>query len=167
MKLYTIWDIDNCLADDGWRQERIEWDKRGDERYRAYNAVLEGDAPQHFSEFHLYMKIGAEPVFFTGRSEYLREPTYRWLERHYKQFGLQPRPVMYMRPNGHSATPRDLKEAMLRKFFSEHLGFGNRIIAAFDDLPTVVQMYKSYNIPAAQLAVSLHLEGAYKPSDLV
>lgn len=165
MKLFTIWDLDNCLSDDKWRQERIEWDKEGDERYRAYNENLTMDRPRHITEFELFLKIGAEPVFFTGRSEYLREPTWRWLSA---WFGdqLKPQPILYMRPDGSRMSPRDLKEQMLKRFFGEHMGFGNRVIAAFDDLPPIVQMYRDHNIPTAQLAIHADLTGAYKPADL-
>lgn len=165
MKLYTIWDLDNCLADDMWRQDRIEWDKDGDERYRAYNSVLIHDELGHGKEFELFLKMGAEPVFFTGRSEYLRESTWEWMHLRKLLVG-QPAPLIFMRPNGHSASPRDLKEAMLRRFFRDHLGFGNRVIAAFDDLPPVVQMYREHNLPAVQLAIHAELTGAYKPEDL-
>jgi hypothetical protein len=166
MKLFTIWDMDNCLADDLWRQQYIEWGKQGDDRYRAYNERLLLDAPAHLREFELYMKIGAEPVFFTGRSEYLRPLTYDWIDMHLSKFGVKPRPTMYMRPNDHRATPRDLKEEMLTRMYREHLGFGNRIIGAFDDLPPVVQMYRNHNIPSAQLAIHAELSGAYSPADL-
>lgn len=162
MKLFTIWDLDNCLADDHWRQKNIEWDKDGDDRYRFYNSMLEMDRLAHKNEFDLFIKIGAEPVFFTGRSEYLREPTLRWIHR---QLGIV-NPIMYMRPDNHRASPRDLKEVMLTKFFREHMGFGNRIIAAFDDLPPVVEMYRQHNVPAAQLAIHHDLTRAYKPEDL-
>lgn len=162
MKLYTIWDIDNCVADDKWRQERIEWDKEGDERYRAYNAVLEHDVVHHKREFDLFLSMGAQPVFFTGRSEYLRDATNSWL---YAGLSLL-QPVMYMRPNNSRMTPRALKEEMLNRFFKEHMGFGNRILAAFDDLPPIVQMYREHNIPAVQLAIHEDLTGAYKPADL-
>lgn len=162
MNLFAIWDIDNCIADDFWRQERIEWDKDGDERYRAYNDVLEDDVFCHRKEFDLLMAMGATPVFFTGRSEYLRNKTERWL---WRQRGLV-KPIMYMRPNDGRMTPKDLKEQMLTKFRMDYLGFGNRIIGAFDDLPPVVQMYRENNIPAAQLAIHADLTGAYKPADL-
>lgn len=167
MKLYSIWDIDNCLADDHWRQQYIDWDLQGDERYRRYNALSHRDTLHHRAEFELMLKIGAEPVFFSGRPEYMREMTWVWLRGHLTVSGLKPQPTMYLRENGTvGLTPKACKETMLKRFFAEHLGFGNRIIGAFDDIPAIVAMYRENNIPAAQLCIHHDLSGAYQPSDL-
>lgn len=167
MTLYDIWDLDNCLADDAWRQDRIEWDKTGDDRYRKYNEGLGSDELCHRAEFALFRRMGSTPVFFTGRSEYLRAPTNHWINRNLASTGMTSYPLMYMRPDNAKDTPRALKDKMLQCLFAEHLGFGSRIVAAFDDLPIVVQMYRDNNIPAVQLAIHADYSKAYKAEDLV
>lgn len=161
MKLFDIWDIDNCVADDLWRQPLIDYGKTGDDRYRDYNSRLEEDAVCHLAEFNLFRKMGSTPVFITGRSEYLRESTYRW---QYQGLGVV-QPIMYMRPNNSLLTPARLKEALLTRFFYEHMGFGNRVIAAFDDLESVVKMYRDHNIPAAVLAIHADVNQVYAATD--
>lgn len=158
-----IWDIDNCLADDQWRQELVDWELKGDARYYRYNEQLCKDHAAHTREFELYRRLGAKPVFFTGRAEYLRKDTESWLEL---RLHLKPGTYrIFMRPNGtEGLTPRTLKERMLLEFLSSYPHA--KIIAAFDDIPAVVDMYRSYDVPAARLAIHSDLTGAYQPSDL-
>lgn len=148
----AIWDIDNCLADDRHRHHLIDWDKQGDERYRRYNREMLQDEPVHVAEFNVMRKIGCTPVFFTGRPEVFRVETTQWIR---EKLGVT-FPVVEMRPNGTlGLTPADLKETMLRKWLREAPGTRQgwvQLIAAFDDLPEVVEMYRSYGIPAVQLA---------------
>lgn len=163
MKLYSIWDIDNCLADDAARQSSVEWGKVGDARYDRYNEMSINDPLRHRTEFELMLKMGATPIFATGRAEKHRDITLRWL---YKVLDLS-FPRMYMRPNGTvGLTPRTLKEQMLRQI-QYGLGSDERIIGAFDDLDAVVQMYRSHGIPAAKLCIHEDVSMVYQPSDLV
>lgn len=158
----AIWDIDNCLADDAPRHHLIDWSKQGDERYDVYNAAMAQDRPAHVAEFNLMRAIGCEPVFFTGRPEKWRAQTEQWLREHFQiKF-----PEVHMRPDGTvGLTPVELKRRMLRAYrdFEDR---GVQIIAAFDDLPCVVEMYRSYGIEAVQLKIN-DPTLAYDPADLV
>lgn len=162
MKLYSIWDIDNCLADDSARQSLVDWDEVGDARYDRYNLQAAHDPLFHRAEFELMLKLGATPVFFTGRPEKHRRLTLTWLHR---ALGLS-FPRMYMRPDGTvGLTPRTLKEQMLKEF-QAWMAPDERIVAAFDDLDAVVQMYRSHGIPAAKLIIHEDVSKVYQPSDL-
>lgn len=163
--MYTIasvWDIDNCIAADHWRQGRINWELHGDDRYRDYNAQAINDLPAHQREFEFIRRLGARPVFFSGRPEYMRSDTVYWLNLHFAmEVGAY---RLYLRPS-QGLTPRALKENMLQEFMLEYQDV--KIIAAFDDIPSIVSMYRSYGIPAARVAVHHDLSGAYADSDLV
>lgn len=162
--LYTIWDIDNCLADDHWRQGTVDWHLKGDERYDRYNLEAVNDRLVHGDFFKLFVDMGASPIFITGRPEKHRGITQEWLHR---TLGIV-EPVMYMRPNGTvGVTPRALKEELLNRFWKDWMQPGDRIIGAFDDLDAVVEMYRSNNIPAAKLCINADLSKVYEPADLV
>lgn len=157
----AIWDIDNVLADDRHRLRLIDWSKEGDDRYRAYNAALSQDPVCHVKEFNLTLAMGCTPVFFTGRPEYARIETSIWLQR---RLGLL-NPIIYMRENGTvGLSPATLKARMLDKVFYWHRDW--RVVAAFDDLPAVIDMYRERGIDAVHLEISDHT-AAYGPSDLV
>ena len=164
---YTIWDIDNCLADDHWRQELIEWNKQGDARYQLYNEAASLDVACNVHLFKLFRQLGARPVFFSGRPEAMRKISQEWLERCYdltrEDYDL------YMRDDGTvGLTPRKCKEAMLINFLRRlgPEGQHGEIIAAFDDIPAIINMYRSYDIPATVLAIHEDLTGAYQAADL-
>lgn len=160
----VIWDIDNCLSDDHWRQGLIDWEVHGDARYQRYNAAALQDQAKHASVFELFRRLGALPVFFTGRPQTMAEDTKAWLTR---WFNLDPDEYhIYFRPLGSKGlTPKMLKEQMLLQFLLE---FKNAtVIAAFDDIPAIITMYRAYDIPAARLAIHSDLAGVYEPADLV
>lgn len=160
----AIWDIDNCLADDSPRHHLIDWSKQGDERYLAYNEAMMNDRAVHAEEFRVLRAIGCTPVFFTGRPEAFRAQTTNWLR---DNLGVS-FPIVHMRPDGTvGLTPVALKERMLREYLREVQGFRQgwvQIIAAFDDLPEVLEMYRSFGIAAVQLKVG-DPHAAYGPED--
>lgn len=160
----TIWDIDNCVSDDKWRQERIDWTLHGDDRYRVYNDAAIYDAAVHVREFEFMRRLGAKPVFFSGRPEYMRTDSGVWAQNRLRVDMGDHR--LYLRPTGTKGiSPRRIKEEMLLAF---RLEFPDaKIIGAFDDIPAIVEMYRSYGIPAARLAINHDLSGAYEPADLI
>lgn len=158
LRRYALWDIDNCLADDRWRCHLIDWSRQGDDRYRRYNSQAHIDAPKHLDEFQLISKL-AEPIFLTGRPEYMRDDTEKWIEHNLKvtHGGL------WMRPDGCDMRPAVLKQEMLLNLYQTISR--SRIIGAFDDVPAIIQMYLDNRIPAVRLAIhDEHL--AYAPEDL-
>ncbi len=157
---YVIWDIDNCLADDRHRLHFVDLTGHGPQRYAAYNARSLHDIPANQEMFRT-MSAMATPVFFTGRQEYLRRDTTVWLSMH---FGVW-NPIMFMRPNEVGCSPRKLKEAMLHALWGHGVLY-RQIIGAFDDVPAVIDMYRSYGLPAAQLAIHDELHLVYSPNDL-
>lgn len=141
---YFIWDLDNCLADDSWRFKHIDWHLEGDDRWRRYNALSKGDPPHHQREFALTAMIG-ENVVFTNRDNSSREWTTEWLARHFFFHGK-----IAMRAPGLRIAPELAKEQMLNEMFSSGK---KEVVAAFDDHPPILEMYRKHGIVAVQLRV--------------
>jgi hypothetical protein len=82
--------------------------------------------------------------FHTGRPCHLRDKTLAWIERH----GLHQRMLsLKMRPYGDYRYPDKVKQEML----SYHEGDG--IVAAFDDHPDTIQMYRDSGVTAYRLSI--------------
>lgn len=157
---YAIWDIDNCLADDYWRQPLIEWHKDGNARYDGYNAQMAHDAVVHKEHFE-FMSRFTTPVFFTGRCVKWEQETRTWLR---KLGGHSP--VLFMRGNDEDGSPALVKQRMLRAFRVQRNLPVSDIVAAFDDVPAVVAMYQASGIAACRLAIYDDLSGVYRGNDL-
>jgi hypothetical protein len=156
----AIWDIDNCLADDRHRLHLIDWGKEGDERYLRYNQRMRLDPVAHQDVFNVMRAIGCRPVFFTGRCEKFRIDTVGYLQ---EKLGVS-FPEVHMRPNGTvGLTPAKLKERMLRDLLA--VTSSADVVAAFDDLQSVVDMYRAYGIPGVLLKIAE--PEAYDAVDLV
>jgi hypothetical protein len=157
----VIWDLDNCLADDKWRQDLIEWDKVGDERYEVYNNHMCGDNAHNVDKFKAFVAAGLYPVFFTGRAEHFRGATAAWIRENLCCEAF----TLFMRPSGTvGVTPAALKERMLDDLFSMgHLP--SDIVAAFDDLQPVIDMYRSRGVNGVHLQIH-DPAGAYDAADL-
>lgn len=159
---YAIWDIDNCLADDKWRAHLIDFTKTGNARYEAYNAQMLGDPAHHLQEFRFMARL-ATPVFFTGRCEKWQAYTSKWLRDGTYTDGSD-WTHLYMRDNDDQSTPAELKRKMLERLI-KRVGVNN-IVAAFDDIPAVIDMYRSYGIAGCVLQINSDFSGIYEPRDL-
>lgn len=159
---YVIWDIDNCLADDKWRAHLIERGKTGNERYDAYSAMMTEDSAYWIKEFQ-FMARFAQPVFFTGRVAKWQQDTRRWLEV-WGYIGGRVIAPLYMRDNDDSSTPAELKQKMLERLILR-VGVEN-IIAAFDDIPAVIEMYEAHGVKGCLLQINTDHSGIYEPRDL-
>lgn len=153
----SIWDLDNCLFDDQWRTPMIDWHLEGNERYERYDANMEKDIPAHIAEWRIITQLSL-PVFITGRREKWREITRkmvvtRLLMLREGRLTTISQPLILMRPNECNERPVELKERLLKAaLFGNHFKLED-VIAAFDDVPSIVEMYKRYGIPAAVLRV--------------
>lgn len=159
-KKWSIWDLDNCLADDAWRQPMIDFTKEGGQRYEVYDAAMFNDRPAHVEEFN-FMRRFTTPVVFTGRREKWRQLTERWLDKH---FGFVP--MVFMRGDDDNGVPVQVKRDMLLRLLNDQRVPVFDIVGAFDDLPAVVQMYRQFSIPSCELAIHGDLLAAYTPADL-
>ncbi len=159
VKRYTLWDLDNCLADDQWRVPRIDWQFKGNERYARYNTYARLDKAKNLDVFAAFQKV-ARPVFLSGRGEFLRRDSLDWMA---EKLDLYVPPLLMLRPMDCDLRPAALKQEMLYRLFT--ILPRRHIIAAFDDMQPIVDMYQQNCVPAARLCIH---EGyaAYGPGDL-
>ena len=137
----VILDLDNCIADDAWRIPRINWQKSSPlERYHEYHSLSGFDRVGNtdlFSEGH------HDVIVFTARPVLYSAITHEWLERN----GIRAKHVV-MRNNDDHRHSVELKRHMLH-WLPELYGVPwQEIVAAYDDRPDVIEMYKKHHIPA-------------------
>lgn len=146
-----ICDIDNCLADDGWRIPKINWHKTGDERYEDYHSLSGFDSPvRHVNGSVLPLWSGDRIVFMTARPVLYRALTEHWLKTIAR---VAPGFHLLMRPNGHRGSSPHVKQMQLGWLFDPNSNHGVRkedIVMAYDDHQGVVDMYRSHGIPAVR-----------------
>lgn len=158
---YVIFDIDNCISDDGWRIPLIDWTPgiSPDERYRLYHENAHLDKPRNLEVFVTWMRMpDTRIVFMTARPEPLRFITERWLLRYFRIT----MPRLMMRELGNHSRSTILKYRMLRTLQASFAP-GDAILHAYDDRQDVVDMYNRNLIPASVLKV--HDLCAYTPPE--
>lgn len=153
---YVIFDLDNCLSDDGWRIEKIDWTKTNPaERYAAYHDACSSDTARNVGVFSIYAQ-DYKPLFFTARPESVREDTRQWIEH---ELGINC-PSISMRGNNDHRSSVDLKRHMLQEFVAMG-GAKEDIHLAFDDHAGVLKMYEEEGVAAHRLMI--HDRCAYTP----
>jgi hypothetical protein len=153
---YSIWDLDNCLFDDSWRTHLIDWHLEGNERYTRYDAKMEHDPVANRDVWRAVTGLSI-PIFITGRRERWREITTRMVVERLPvlrdgapvPFYL---PLIMMRPDDCNDCPAELKEKLLLRLFDRGWDV-DEFIAAFDDVQSIVDMYRRHGIPATVLRV--------------
>ena len=155
MKEHIIIDLDNCIANDAWRIPNINWQKSNPmERYHDYHSLSGFDECGNMDIFAEHP--GAVGIVFTARPVMYRAVTEEWLRRK----GV-PYEFIVMRNNTDHRPSLDLKRTML-KWMPEVYDIPlETIVAAYDDRPDVVEMYKSYGIMGHKR--ELHNVCAYTP----
>lgn len=162
---WVIWDLDNCLANDGWRLKFIDFSTSDmDQRYAAYHAAAPEDQANSTAAGLFRWLHSAHttfvPVFISARPESCRAATWSWLQ---KWLGIRDTPgaALWLRPEGQHLGTVETKEDLLERFMRLRHIDAPAIVMAFDDRADIVEMYRSKGIPAFQLAA--HSECAYAP----
>jgi FMN phosphatase YigB (HAD superfamily) len=94
----VVWDLDGTLADDQARAHFVEVDEGAQRDWNSYFDAMEGDAPiaASIEILRALHAQGVRIVYLTGRPEYTRPKTERWLRAN----GLGEYDVLLMRPEG-------------------------------------------------------------------
>lgn len=147
----VIWDLDNCLSDDAWRIRMINrHHSHPHARYVDYHSACGYDrtfAPTA-ELFMSWRARGASPVFVTGRPDWVRTQTLRWLEL---WFG-EKSPTLLMRPYDDHRKSAEVKHDLLLD--APWLG---EVCMAYDDHPDVVKMYATrLKLPTMELKINDH-----------
>ena len=136
-----ILDLDNCIADDGWRIPKIDWEHENpDVRYWRYHSLAPFDTAGNHDLLDRAREEGC--VISTARPAHYKCATVEWLKR---IAGLQPLAILMREPYDHRPSVH-LKRSHVE--IVRGTSSYEKITAAFDDRPDVVQMYRMNGIVA-------------------
>lgn len=140
MTKHIIVDLDNCIANDAWRIPKINWQKSNPmDRYHDYHSLSGFDEVGNMDIFAEHP--GAVGIVFTARPVLYHAVTQEWLKRKGVPFEY-----LVMRNNNDHRPSLELKRTML-KWMPDVYGIPlEDIVAAYDDRPDVVEMYRTYGI---------------------
>jgi hypothetical protein len=141
----AIFDLDGCIFDDEWRLVKIlEEGEPG--RYVEYHSLLGMDKVLPKGAQVLNESINAHQgiVFITARPSDVRLETIETIRKHFGHIGQF---CLFMRqPEDEGIGSVELKKTILSKIkFSDD----QKIVAAYDDRPDVIQMYQLLGIHGA------------------
>lgn len=152
---YVIVDLDNCIADDAWRIPRINWAKSNPlDRYHDYHSLSGFD--QLGNEDILLAPRHERLVILTARPLSYRAITEEWLHRNGVNYWH-----LLMRNTSDHRSSLELKRTMLgwlQELYNVPL---RQVVAAYDDRPDIVEMFREHGLPAQ--VRSIHDVCAYTP----
>jgi hypothetical protein len=148
MRSVIFCDIDNCIADDGWRRKLIDFRQASlTQRYHEYHRASLADLPAYIEALvecinTAEKQTGSKPsvVFLTARPEGYRDITLQWLHKNFDangDFSLLMRPANDSRPSPHFKV-----ETAQGWLFEEHLNPDN-VFAVIDDREDVLDAFRN------------------------
>lgn len=148
-KLYTIIDLDNCIADDGWRIRHIDWSPgvKPFVKYHRYHSLSGFDNVGNRWLYDDAVQRGAV-IVFTGRPVIYRELTLEWIRRNFQEVPE----ILIMRNNDDHRPAVELKTSMLRCLWHYSVE-PDQIYAAYDDHADIVAMYAAAGLHAFRKAI--------------
>lgn len=146
----VLFDLDNCLSDDGWRIPMIRRDTDDlSLKWVAYHEACDRDKPSNIDVFRREMTPGTWPVFVTARPGDVAAKTINWIRRHLLPLASD-QFMLIMRDSHDDHFPSIGIKQNAARFLIARYGPPR---VAYDDRPDIVQMYKSLGIPAIQLKI--------------
>lgn len=139
-----IFDLDGTLSNGNHRLHLLpKKDLHLTESWTAFNMEAGGDAPitDTIRVMEAMRAAGFIVIILTGRSDETREITEKWLV----QNGASHYDLLIMRSASDNRKDTVIKEEILRKIGIE------RIVAAWDDSPTVIAHFRSLGITTYQV----------------
>lgn len=139
-----IFDLDGTLSNGNHRLHLLpKKDLHLTESWTAFNMAAGGDAPitDTIRVMRAMRTAGFIVIILTGRSDEAREITEKWLV----QNGASHYDLLIMRSASDNRKDTVIKEEILRKIGIE------RIVAAWDDSPTVIAHFHSLGITTYQV----------------
>jgi len=132
----AVFDIDGVLADVRHRLHHVE--RRPKDWLAFFEAMDEDDPlPEGVELAHAHVAEGRAIAYLTGRSEWYRETTEDWLDRH----GL-PHGPLYMRPDSDYRPARVYKPQVLRRIARDA-----QVAVVVDDDDAVVEVLREQGWP--------------------
>lgn len=151
MRYYQILDLDNTIADDGWRVKAIQWQHEDPtRRYADYHLLAAFD---HVGNTDLLTKPLAN-LILTARPVAYRAITLEWLRRK----GIIADHVL-MRNNGDHRSSAQIKQEQLQHLALFYDITPGQILHAYDDRQDVVDMFRRNGILSSRRPI--HGEDAF------
>lgn len=152
IKSVVMFDLDGCVSDDRWRHGLLPAPgTKGNAAYADYHAECNKD-PVLFTGANIlrdHIKQGHIILFCTARPVTVGERTAEWIAAN---FGLTPKDFsILMRQENDERSAVDLKREFAEFVIKNSKQNGSPIVAAYDDRPEIVDVYREMGINAAVL----------------
>jgi phosphoglycolate phosphatase-like HAD superfamily hydrolase len=136
----VVWDLDGTLSDDGARAHFVEVEAGTKRDWRSYFDAIDADPPiaASIEILRALHTSGVRIIYLTGRPEYTRPKTERWL----KANGLDEYDVLLMRPDGERRHAGEFKVDEIRKLRDEY-----ELVCAFEDRIDVAEHLRNDGLP--------------------
>lgn len=136
----VVWDLDGTLADDSGRAHFVEVEAGKKRDWHSYFDAIEEDSPIGASMeiLRALHAQGVRVIFLTGRPEYTRAKTERWL----KANGLTDYDVLLMRPEGEYRPAGEFKVDEIEKLRDHY-----ELVCAFEDRIDVAEHLRRAGLP--------------------
>ncbi len=136
----VVWDLDGTLADDHARAHYVEVEQGRQRDWESYFDAVDEDAPIAASMVLLQAlrAAGVRIIYLTGRPEYTRPKTERWL----KANGLDDYDRLLMRPEGEVRYAGLFKVDEISRLREEY-----ELVCAFEDRIDVADHLRLAGVP--------------------
>ena len=136
----VVWDLDGTLADDRARAHFVEVEHGRERDWRSYFDAIDTDPPIAASMeiLQALRAYGVRIVFLTGRPDFTREKTERWLQAN----GLAGYDLLLMRPEGETRHAGAFKVEEIEKLRDRY-----ELVCAFEDRIDVAEHLRVSGIP--------------------
>lgn len=144
-----ILDLDNTIADDSWRMNRIDWDNPC--KVKRFSRYHRSSIFDKHANSHLWEDYEDGVIIATARPESFSGVTQLWLER----IGLWEKVLFcFFRPNDCFISSPELKSGFLDDLETAfNIDVGSAIHCAYDDRKDVIDMYRKRGVEAKQVQV--------------
>ena len=135
-----IWDLDGTLSDDKARAHFVEVERGRARDWRSYFDAIDADPPiaASMEVLRAMHAAGIRILFLTGRPEYTRPKTVRWLEAN----GLTEYDALIMRPDGERRPAGFFKAEVVERLRREY-----ELVCAFEDRIDVADHLREAGVP--------------------
>jgi beta-phosphoglucomutase-like phosphatase (HAD superfamily) len=135
-----IWDLDGTLSDDQARAHFVEVERGRARDWKSYFDAIDTDPPiaASMEVLRAMHAAGIRILFLTGRPEYTRPKTVRWLEAN----GLTEYDALIMRPDGERRPAGFFKAEVVQRLRREY-----ELVCAFEDRIDVAERLRQAGVP--------------------
>lgn len=136
----VIWDLDGTLSDDRARAHYVEVEAGKRRDWKSYFDAIEEDPPiaASIALLQALRKDGHRIIYLTGRPEYTRDRTVRWLMAN----GLDDYDLLLMRPEGERRPAGTFKVEVIAGLRDRY-----EIVCAFEDRIDVADALREGDVP--------------------